>query len=390
MTARGFYALLFGALMLVTSLSVGSAGAFALGAAVLAAWAFALASVLLAFFTCRLTQEVEGGSSPRGLPCTFRLTVRMASLLPVAPLSLRVSLPSGRQSEFTLAVRALGETLSKNAFACPHVGVFAVGVTRIRMTDCFELFSLSRAARAPLPKLSVLPNPAPETLPPFSPGEGEASVWQRALADQTSPADTRAWQQGDELKRVHWKLSMRKQALTVRTYETPQRPDALILLDFSEPAVSAPLRAAAVDALTERCAGAARLLLSEGHPVRIPLPGKAARELSAEQPQAFGGIQLALASASFTQGADFSRALYEASRRMRRSGAVLVMTTRLTPAVADAVIALRRTGPRTRFTLFAQGEPVPEQDKLLRLLASSGVEAERAPFGKAAGEEKPQ
>ena len=38
MTARGFYTLLFGALMLFTALSVGSAGAFLLGTAALLCW----------------------------------------------------------------------------------------------------------------------------------------------------------------------------------------------------------------------------------------------------------------------------------------------------------------------------------------------------------------
>ena len=40
MTARGFYTLLFGALMLFTALSVGSAGAFLLGTAALLWWSF--------------------------------------------------------------------------------------------------------------------------------------------------------------------------------------------------------------------------------------------------------------------------------------------------------------------------------------------------------------
>ena len=52
MTARGYYTLLFGAILMITALSVGSAGAFLLGAGALAAFFLALASVLLAFFTC--------------------------------------------------------------------------------------------------------------------------------------------------------------------------------------------------------------------------------------------------------------------------------------------------------------------------------------------------
>ena len=375
MTARGFYTLFSGAVLLVTALSVGNGGALLLGCAALLTWAFSLCSVLLSYLTCRITQGVEGGQTPRGLPCRFRLSVRMASLLPVAPLGLRVTLPSGRQSEFSLPVRTLGETVSDNEFACPHVGVYSVGVTRLRFRDCFGLFSLSHRVRAALPELTVLPNPAAARELSYSPGEGETSAIARANADRTTPADTRLWQEGDELKRVHWKLSMRRQELMVRTYETPQRADALILLDCAMPDVPDSLRASAVDALTESCAGIVKLLLDGHHPVRLPLGTDGKRELSAEQPHAFGAIQHALAHQRFDRPADFARTLFLAARRVRRTGAAVILTTTLTPAVADAVLSLRRTGPHTRFLLFTEGEMTAEQEKLLHLLAVSGVDA---------------
>ena len=378
MTARGFYTLFSGAVLLVTALSVGSAGAFVLGCAALLAWAFSLLSVLLAYLTCRVTQEVPGGQTPRGLPCLFKLTVRLTSLLPLAPLGLRVTLPSGRQSEFALPVRTLGETESENEFACPHVGVYAVGVTHLRFRDCFGLFSLTHRVRAALPELAVLPNPAQARELSFSPGEGETTAIDRANADRTTPADTRAWQEGDELKRVHWKLSMRRQELMVRTYETPQRMDALILLDTAQPRVSAPQRAAAVDALTESCAGVCRMLLDAHHAVRLPLGADGKRELSAELPHALSAMQLALSREPFDRPADFARTLHLAARRVRRTGAAVILTTALTPAVADAALALSRTGPRTRFLLFTEGEMTPEQEKLLHLLAVSGVDVAQA------------
>lgn len=374
MTGRGFFLLYLGALLLFSALSVGSAAVFTAACIVLTSLAFSLVSALWAAATCRLTQELPAASALRGLPCAFRLTVRMACPLPVAPLTLRVTLPSGRQSDYVLPVRSLGVTGSENAFACPHVGVFPVGVTQARIGDCFGLFSFRRRVREPLTPLTVLPNPAESTLPVFSPGEGEGTLWQRALAEQTTPSDTRAWQQGDELKRVHWKLSMRKQALTVRTYETPQLADALILLDFSAPETSEALRAAAVDALTEGCAGVVRLLLEAGHPTRLPLPGKGDRELSGERAQAFSGFQTALACASYDRASDFARVLYRAARRVRRPGAIVVLTSRLTPAITDAAIALRRTGPRLRFMLYTPSILSAGQAKLLRLLAASDVE----------------
>ncbi|MFR5794942.1 MAG: hypothetical protein ACLUI3_04815 [Christensenellales bacterium] len=86
MTAR-FYTLLFGALMLFTALSVGSAGASA-GTAALLCWALSLLCVCAAALSCRAEQQLEGGQTQRGGTCRLILRVRVALPAPNAPLSL--------------------------------------------------------------------------------------------------------------------------------------------------------------------------------------------------------------------------------------------------------------------------------------------------------------
>jgi len=376
MTARGFYTLLFGLIMLFTALSVGSAGAFLLGAAALIVWALSLASVLFAYFSCRLSQQLGSKEVSRGTPCPYTLSIRLFSLLPIAPLSLRVSMPSGRQSEFVLPARLLGWTHSDNVFPCPHVGVFPVGVMRITFCDVFSLFTLRRSVRQPLLPVTVLPVPR-ETAPlETSPGEGENTTAQRAQADRTTPSDTRPWQEGDELKRVHWKLSMRRQELMVRTYEMPQRPDALVLLDLAPPAAQGAQRAAVIDALTETCAGVLESLLDQHRTARMPLSGDHPRELSGQDPRALAPMLHALAQESFSRPADFSRVLMLASRRMRRTGSTVILTASLSPSVADTIIALSRMGPRTRVCLVTPGEPTAEQAQLVHLLETCGIQTE--------------
>lgn len=374
MTARGFYTLLFGAVMLVTSLSVGSEGAFLLGAAALSAWLLALLSVLLAFFSCRLSQSTAASEVNRAEVCPYTLSIHMFAPLPVAPLSLRVSMPNGRQSDFLLSARLWGTTQSDNAFSCPHVGVFQVGAVRVSVSDVFGLFSLSRAVKVPLIPVTVLPVPRDTQPLPTSPGEGESTSAHRAQADRTTPTDIRAWQEGDDLKRVHWKLSMRRQELMVHTYETPQRPDALILLDLAPPPAHGASRAAMIDALTETCAGVLKSLLDNHRIARLPLSGDHPRELSGQQPQALAAMLHALAQESFSRPADFSRVLMLASRRMRRTGSTAMITANLTPSIADAVIALSRMGPRTRLYLVAPSSLSQEHAQLLHLLETCGVE----------------
>ena len=375
MTARGLYTLLFGAVMLFTALSVSSEGAFLLGAAALIAWAVSLISVALALATCHLEQECEGGQAERGSTVHYVLGIRMISPL-IAPVQLRLCLPSGRVQDFVLRTHPFAQTASGNDFPCPHVGIFPIGVERLAISDCFGLFSLTHKVREPFTHVTVLPRPQQTAPVRFSPGEGESSMAQRAHADRTTPSDTRAWQDGDDLKRVHWKLSMRRQELMVHTYETPQRPDALVLLDCSAPETDDKRRADMIDTLTEHCAGVLQSLLEAKRATRMPLTGDFTRELSGDRAEALPGMLTALAQERFSCPADFAHVLMLSARRMRRTGSTVIITSRLTPPIADVVIALGRMGPHTRFTLITPGETTDEQAQLLHLLRASGIEAE--------------
>lgn len=375
MTARGFYTLLFSALMLFTSLSVGSAGAFLLGMAALISWLLSLVSVLLTLVTCRIDQELPGAEVQRGSVCLYRVSVRLLLPLPIAPLSLRVAMPNGKQSEFLLRAHLIGQTLSENSFSCPHVGVFSVGTTHVGFVDCFGMFSVRVRTHAALPTLTVLPRPAESMPVSFSPGEGESTVALRAQADRSTPADVRAWQDGDELKRVHWKLSMRRQELMVHTYETPQRPDALVLLNCALPPSLEPQRLTMVDLLTESCAGVLKRLLADGHTTRLPLSGRTLREYSGQNSEALPDMLRALAQEPFDGAPEFARVIWDSARRMQRTGSTVLLSSDLTPAIADAAIAISRMGPHTRFTLVTSGDATPTQRKLLDLLLASGLEA---------------
>lgn len=123
------------------------------------------------------------------------------------------------------------------------------------------------------------------------------------------PEDIRAWQDGDELKRVHWKLSMRRQSLMVHTYETPQRPDALVLLDCGAPKCAPAVRAVLVDVLAEACAGTLKSLLEAGRATHLPLSPSGQGEFSGHDAQSLPAMLRAVAAAGYSETTDFSRVL---------------------------------------------------------------------------------
>ena len=63
----------------------------------------------------------------------------------------------------------------------------------------------------------------------LSSGEMGTEAMARASEDVTNPTDVRTYQPGDPMKKIHWKLSARKQEALVRRFEDPVQPDALVL-----------------------------------------------------------------------------------------------------------------------------------------------------------------
>jgi hypothetical protein len=60
---------------------------------------------------------------------------------------------------------------------------------------------------------------------------------------------------------------------------------------------------------------------------------------------------------------------------MRTTGSTVIVTSRLTPRIADMALALMRMGPRLQFTLVTDGRISEQQDKLMHLLRANGADA---------------
>jgi uncharacterized protein (DUF58 family) len=111
-------------------------------------------------------------------------------------------------------------------------GKFTIGPLRLRVADAFGLVELGRSfsSRSTLvvsPKVVTLP----ATVMPGSwlgDGEGRSRAAAAAGEDDIAP---RAYRDGDELRRVHWRSTARYGELMVRREEQQWRNHATVLLD---------------------------------------------------------------------------------------------------------------------------------------------------------------
>ncbi len=339
------------------------------------ALALSLASVLWTAHTLSVTALLSDQTVQRGEDVQLEVAVRYACLIPVAPLNVLITAGPDRPEQTVKLSHTAGRSQTiRLTFHAAHVGVSAPGVRSVEVRDLLGLFSIEKAPKTEGGELIVLPLPFDVGELTYAQGDSESESMARASEDINSPADVRAYQQGDAMKKIHWKLSLRKQELLVRRYEAPVMPDALVLLDCSSPPRQADETAALDlrDALLETAASVMQANVIDGHPAKLPIHGDHPIEL--DKGMGLPMILEALARVDFTAPDKFDRMLQIEMRRMRKVGCTVVVSARLNSRMVDVMASMRRMGPYVRLYLITFD---PEDETRLPMVArlqQSGVE----------------
>ena len=200
----------------------------------------------------------------------------------------------------------------------------------------------------------------------LSPGDPGSDIMARATEDLSAPSDIRNYQFGDPMKKIHWKLSLRKQDLLVRKFDEPVLQDVLMLMDCSRPPswghpeAEEDIR----DALLETAASIFRDQELTDLSVHLPLFGQHPVEL--EKSMGLPLILENLARTDFSETDRFERVLLLESRRLRKVGCLIVISARLNSQMVDILIRMRPMGPNIRLYLITFA---PEDARVLRLVS---------------------
>ena len=362
-------------MLLAVAVCTGSQLFLLLSVLVLLVCAGAVLAVLWASATLQVGGELSAESVHRGDEPVLTLRMRHRGWLPVAPLLLELSDPAGNRDREIRLRNMPGRLQSlKLPLHAAHVGVFSVGLQACTVEDLLGLVQ----KRVPLEQTSfrlvVLPRTFDVEPLHLAPGDPGSELMARATEDLNAPSDTRSYQPGDAMKKIHWKLSLRKGELMVRKFDEPILQDVLILMDCSRPPswghpqAEADLR----DALLETAASVMTAQFATDHQLRLPLMG--ARPVDVEKSM---GLPIALdylTRVDFSAADRFERVLSMESRRLRKVGCVVVITARLNIPMVDIMSRMHRSGPNIRLYLVTFA---PEDESMLILISrlqQSGIE----------------
>jgi len=366
------------AAMLAAGLSTGTRLYYLVFYALLAMLLLGVVAVAWTLFTLRVTLKGVAARVERGerIPAVF--AVRHACPLPVAAIRVRLSVPSSGapRQEVNVSCPPFARRTFRQVIECPHRGVYEVGVERLSVTDAFGLVSLGRRPKGRLAKLEVAPRArAAQPLRLNASDQGPMAI-RRAAEDNASPSDVRAWQEGDELKKVHWKLSLRRRALQVRTYEETARPDTLIIPDLQQITALRDTQLTLEDCVCEAALGAARAQLRAGDPVRMPLVGARPTEIAGQFPADIPAFSDAMLRVRFDSPYGYEQVLALMLGRFQRTGGAVLVTARLTTRIADTALRMQQGGVATRL-VWVSDDDREESMALVERLKMGGVRAER-------------
>lgn len=311
----------------------------------------------------------------RGEDVELQVHIAHRGLIPVAPLQLEIAAgPDRPEQTLNLPIRPGKPVSIALPFHAAHVGVSSPGVKCVHIADLFGICTAAVLPETMGGNLIVLPVPFDVGDLVYSAGESGSESMARAAEDITSPSDLRSYQQGDEMKKIHWKLSARKQELLVRRFESPVMPDALVLMDCSAPPRQADAESQldVRDALLETAASIMQQSTVTGHPARLPIHGEHPMEL--DKGMGMPMILEALARVDFSAADRFERVLQLELRRMRKVGSTVVISARLNSRMVDAMLSMRRMGPCVRLYLVTFTPEAEDMLPMISRLQSMGVE----------------
>lgn len=363
--------------LLLCAVSMGNRMYLLLSLIIAIAWALAYVSVRMAEKSVKVDHGLSAMKVNRGDSVAMEVSVSHKSVLPIAPVSLKMRATSNTPAG-TIHLTELGHRTQKVAyrFMAEHVGSMFPGVESFTVSDVFGLFKKEHKPESAGNELLVLPVPFDVEPLTFAAGDMGVETMKRAMEDPSSPSDFRGYQPGDPLKRIHWKMSARKREVMIRQFEEPALPDALVLMDTSPPQLPPdidPLKVGFLqDAVLETAASVVNTQIKHDNPVRLPLVG--------DRPMEYHGtmglpiLLEELARCTFNESEQFERVIMMQMNDLRKTGAVVIVTTRLTSVLVDLIGRMKRMGPNVRLYLVTFRPKDGALQGLVGRLQQQGVE----------------
>lgn len=213
---------------------------------------------------------------------------------------------------------------------CNYRGNYEVGINSIELEDYFGLFKFKYNVFEPkyvtvYPRIVYL-----EKFRLNTDFMSEAhSILNARDEDMTTISDVRKYQYGDNMKRIHWKLTARTQEIMVKKFQSTSETNTLMLLDLQKNNYSPGDNIIIEDKLIESAVAILYYCLNKWIPVNLTFFSGKIQHLHAKNHQMFNEIYEILAKVKFSDDVSAKDLLEIYTSNALRSTSVIVFTSNL-------------------------------------------------------------
>ena len=147
--------------------------------------------------------------------------------------------------------------------------------------------------------------------------------------DMTTISDVRKYQYGDNLRRIHWKLTARAQELMVKKFQSTSEANTLMLLDLQKNNLTPGENIIIEDKLIESAVAVLYYCLSKWIPVSLAFFSGGLQNIHAKNHQMFNEIYEVLAKVKFSDNVPVRDLLEIYTINAIRSTSVVIFTSNL-------------------------------------------------------------
>ncbi len=224
-------------------------------------------SLVLMLFSRRgldMSLELPGTAEKERVEFTYRFT--NTSVFPVARLLLQVQMEnqmtgSQKMRQVSATIGGRKSVTARLSIQGSKVGTVLVSTRKIRVYDAFGLFAFKKAS---LPDQAVVVYPRPRDAlvhmerPIETRGDGSRYSPYRPGQDVSEIFALREYAPGDEVRKIHWKLSSKIDRMMIRDFSRPLNYSIFLLMELTKN------REDVVDAVVELYLSLSRALLASG------------------------------------------------------------------------------------------------------------------------------
>lgn len=138
-----------------------------------------------------------------------------------------------KSTTFVFSLMPLSREFTIENVKLKYRGIYELGPLEVKITDVFGIFTWQYKIYTDV-KLKVYPRVKEINFFSLNSMQsyGTLNTMQKAYEDNTSISDIRKYKEGDNFKRIHYKVSAKKGELYVKNYDMTGSASAYIFLDF--------------------------------------------------------------------------------------------------------------------------------------------------------------